>query len=325
MKSAMGIIVVLVLLSGCVGESQSGERVLNVGLLLARGGLGDRSFNDSAYAGLQEAQQRFGIRFKTADSTSDDANLEALRRFARQEYDLIIGIGFESSPYLKTVAKEFPDRHFAIIDAVIEGENVASIVYRDQEGDFLMGVLAAMLTKTKIVGFIGGADVPAIRRAEGGFMQGVAYQDGSVKVISELAGTFADPELGQALALAQYAAGADIIYNAAGRTGLGVIEAAKATGKLTIGASGDQRDLAPGYVVGNRLKRIDDAVLTLIEDVKNGRFAPGVYSLGLAEGGVALGFFDENIVTDAMSARLESLKQQIIAGEIAVIDVTAGE
>ncbi|MCK4314916.1 MAG: BMP family ABC transporter substrate-binding protein [Anaerolineae bacterium] len=131
-------ILLLALLSGC-GEPPppTGQRVLNVGMILARGGLGDRSFNDSAYEGLQEAQRQFGIRFETADFTSDEANLEALRNYARQEYDLIIGVGFENGSFIETIAAEFPDLNFAIIDTVAEGDNIASIVYREQEGDFL--------------------------------------------------------------------------------------------------------------------------------------------------------------------------------------------
>jgi len=284
-------ILLLALLSGCAGESQpsSGQRVLNVGMLLAKGGLGDRSFNDSAYAGLQEAQKQLGIRFETADFTSDEANLEALRRFARQEYDLIIGIGFENGGYIGTVAAEFPGCNFAIIDTVAEGDNVVSIIYREQEGDFLMGVLAAMLTQSKTVGFVGGMDIDIIRRIESGFKQGVAYQDSSVEVVSDIAGTFTDPEVGKSLALAQYEAGVDVIYNGAGRTGLGIIEAAKETGELTIGTSGDQRYLAPGNVVGNRPKRVDTAVLTLVNQVKNDQFTAGTRSLGLEEGGLSLG------------------------------------
>lgn len=319
-------ILLLTLLSSCAGPSQpsTGQRVLNVGMLLARGGLGDRSFNDSAYAGLQEAQKQLGIRFETADFTSDEANLEALRRFAQQEYDLIIGIGFENAGYIETVAEEFPDRNFAIIDVVIERDNVASIIYREQEGDFLMGVLAAMLTQSKKVGFVGGMDIDIIRRIESGFKQGVVYQDSSVEVVSDLAGTFTEPEVGKSLALAQYATGVDVIYNGAGRTGLGIIDATKETGKLTIGTSGDQRYLAPGNVVGNRPKRVDTAVLMLVKEVKDDQFTAGTRSLGLKEEGLSLGPFDENIVTSSMLKRLELLKQQIISGEIVVEVVSEG-
>ena len=318
-------ILLLVLLSSC-GQSQppTPQRVLHVGTILGSGGLGDRSFNDSAYAGLQEAQRQFGIRFETINYTSDEANVDQLRRLIRQDYDLIIGIGYEDAGYIETLAEEFPDHRFAVVDTVVAGDNVASIVYREQEGDFLMGVLAAMLTESKRVGFVGGMDISIIRRIEGGFRQGVAYQDSNVEVVSDLAGTFSDPEVGKSLALAQYGAGVDVVYNAAGRTGLGIIEAAKETGRLTIGTSGDQRYLAPGNVVGNRPKRVDAAVLTLVEEIMNDRFAAGTRSLGLEEGGLALGPFDENLVTAAMLERLEDLRQQIISGDI-VVEAVEGQ
>ncbi len=187
-----------------------------------------------------------------------------------------------------------------------------------------MGILAAMLTKSKKVGFIGGIDIPIIRRIEGGFKQGVAYQDSSVRVVSDLAGTFTDPEVGKSLALAQYETGVDLIYNAAGRTGLGIIEAAKETRKLTIGTSGKQRYLSPGNVVGNRPKRVDTAVLMLVNEVKNDLFTAGTRSLGLKEEGLSLGPFDENLVTGSMLEQLELLKQQIITGEIIVEVVSEG-
>lgn len=317
-------ILLLTLLGGCAGASQpsTSERVINVGMILGSGGLGDRSFNDSGYAGLQEAKRQFGIRFETVDFTSEEANLEALRDLARREYDLIIGVGFENASLIETVAREFPDRNFAIIDSIAEGDNVASVIYREQEGDFLMGVLTVMLTESGKVGFIGGPDYPGMRRIRSGFEQGVACQNIAaslnVELFVDMASTFSDPEEGKSLALAQYAAGVDVIHNACGRTGLGIIEAAKETGNLTTGASGDQRYLAPGNVVGNRPKRVDTAVLTLVEEVKDGRFVAGTRSLGLEEEGLLLGPFDENLVSDAMLERLEELKQQIIAGEIVV-------
>jgi basic membrane protein A len=323
MRFMIGVIwgmLVLSLLSasGVASQPSSAQRVVYVGMILGRGGLGDRSFNDSVYAGLQDAQRQFDIRFHVIDYITDQTNLEELRRLALQGYDLIIGIGYENADYIKTLCREFPDRKFAVVDTVVEGENVISFVYREQEGDFLMGVLAAMLTKTKKVGFIGGVDIPIIRRIESGFKQGVIYQNSSVKVFSDLAGTFTDPEIGKSLALAQYEAGVDVIYNAAGRTGLGIIEAAKETGKLTIGTSGDQRYLAPGNVVGNRPKRVDMAVLTVVEEVIKNQFTSGIRSLGLKEEGLSLGPFDETLVTNAMLKRLERLKQQIMKGEIVV-------
>ncbi len=318
-KAGCALVLFLFLLPGCAGSAQpTPRRVAQVGLILGTGGLGDRSFNDSAYSGLLEAQKRYGIGFQVLDHASDEANLEALRDLAEQGYDLIIGVGYENADYIRTLSTEFPERNFAVIDTEVTGENVVSILYREQEGDFLMGVLAAMLTESKIVGFVGGMEIPPLRHIHSGFVQGVAYQDPQVTVLTDYAGTFADPELGKTLALGQYAAGADIIYNAAGRTGLGVIEAARETGHLVLGTSNDQRYLAPGNVVGNRPKRVDMAVLLLVEETINGTFTPGTRSLGLKEGGLTLGPLDETLVTPAMLERLEDLKARIIAGKIVI-------
>lgn len=304
-------------ISGC-GETTPQPRVLDVGMLLGSGGLGDRSFNDSAYNGLLEAQQKFNIRFETIDFTDNKASLESARFLARNDYDLIIGVGYEHKENIQKVAEEFPEIRFAAIDFEATGDNIASIVYREQEGDFLIGVLAAMLTETKCVGVIGGTDIPAIRRIMSGFSQGVAYQDDSVEVFTDFAGTFSDPDIGLVRALSLYNRGVDIIHNAASRTGLGIIEAAKQTGKLTTGTSGDQRYLAPGNVVGNRPKRVDTAVLLVVEEIGNESFQTGIRSLGLKENGIMLGPFDESIVSQTMQDRLEELKQEIISGQIVV-------
>ncbi len=311
-------ILLLSLLSGCTSASQP----LKVGMILGRGGLGDKSFNDAAYAGLQQAEEQFGVQYELVDFTTDEANLEELSRLIQEGYDLIIGIGYENAAYVETLAAEHPDQKFVVVDTVVEGDNIASVVFREQEGDFLMGVLAAMLTETGKVGFISGVDMDVTRRIEGGFLQGVEFQDSSIEVISDFADTFTEPEVGKSLALAQYESGVDVIYNAAGRTGLGIIEAAQEAGKLTIGTSGNQLDLAPGHVVGNRPKRVDTAVVLMVGELKDGKFTPGVRSLGLAEDGLSLGPFDEDIVSGEMLDRLEDLKQQIIDGELTVVDVT---
>ncbi len=313
------IVIVLAAAAACSsGLSVDEQPVLNVVMLLGSGGLGDRSFNDSAYAGLQEAQRLYDARYTTVDYAPDLENLPELRSLVSQGCDLVIGVGFENAPYIEALSQEYPDQRFAIVDVAVEGDNVASIVYREQEGDFLMGVLAAMLTETGQVGFIGGMDIDPIRRIESGFTQGVAYQDPSVEVVSDLAGTFSEPEVGRELALQQYDSGVDVIYNGAGRTGLGIIEAAEETGHLTIGTSGDQRYLAPGYMVGNRPKRVDTAVLVLITELYNGEFTPGVRSLGLAEEGLSIGPFDDSLVTAAMLDRLSELEKMIVNGTLMV-------
>jgi basic membrane protein A len=310
-------IALIIPFAGCGQTVEPPSKVLNVALLLGSGGLGDRSFNDSAYAGLLEAQKQFNIRFETVNIGTKEANVDALRLFARNEYDLIIAVAFENMESLKTVAAEFPGVHFAGIDFELAADNVSSIVYREQEADFLMGALAAMLTKTKKVGVIGGTDIPAIRRIMSGFSQGVTYQDPGVTVVADFAGTFADPAVGLSLALKRYGEGVDVIHNAASKTGLGIIQAAQQANKLTTGTSGDQRYLAPGNMVGNRPKRVDTAVLLLIEEVKNGSFKAGIRSLGLKEDGFSLGPFDST-VTPQMDARLDELKQKIISGQIVV-------
>ena len=314
------LIISIALIIPIFGCSQAAEpaKVLNVGLLLGSGGLGDRSFNDSAYAGLLEAQKQFNIRFETVDTSTKEANIDALRLFARNNYDLIIAVAFENMESLKAVVAEFPKTHFAGIDFELAADNVSSIVYREQEGDFLMGALAAMLTKTKKVDVIGGTDIPAIRRIMTGFSQGVAYQDPSVTVLTDFAGTFADPQVGLALALKRYGEGVDVIHNAASKTGLGIIQAAQQVNKFVTGTSGDQRYLAPGNMVGNRPKRVDTAVLLLIEETHSGAFKPGIRSLGLKENGLTLGPFDPNIVTQQMLTRLDDLKVGIISGQIDV-------
>jgi basic membrane protein A and related proteins len=313
----LGTLLLVMASTGCSQTNQN-SAIINVGLVLGSGGLGDRSFNDSAYSGLLEAQKQYNIRFDIIDTTNEEAKLDAVRNFAQNKYDLIIGVAFENQKCIQAVAQEFPQIHFAAVDFELTGANIASNVYREQEGDFLMGVLAAMLTKTKKVGVIGGTDIPAIRRIMSGFKQGATYQDSNIEVISEFAGTFSDPQVGFNLALAQYNEGVDVIHNAASRTGLGIIEAAKQTGKLTTGTSGDQRYLAPGNMVGNRPKRVDTAVMMLINDVKKGTFKAGIRSLGLKEDGISLGPFDGSIVSPEIQNRLDDLKQKIINGQIVI-------
>ena len=317
LASILVVIFMLPLFSGCTATPKQ-KSIINVGVMLASGGLGDKSFNDSAYKGLLEAQKKYNIRFEMAEFSDKESNLEALRSFARNNYDLVIGIAYENMQNVKTVAAEFPNIHFAGVDYELSGNNIESVVYREQEGDFLMGVLAAMLTRTKYVGVIGGTDIPAIRRIMSGFKQGVAYQDSSVKVFADFAGTFSDSELGLKLALARYAEGADVIHNAASKTGLGIIEAAKQTNRWTTGTSGDQRYMAPGNMLGNRPKRVDNTVEMLIEEASNHKFTPAVRSLGLKENGIMIGPFDENVVTPAMLNRLEELRQKIVNGQITV-------
>ncbi len=314
----LAVLLLASLLLGCASQAGNKQSIINVGMLLASGGLGDKSFNDSAYKGLLEAQKKYNIRFEVVNYADKESNLDALRLFARNNYDLIIGVAYENMENVRIVAAEFPHVHFAGIDYELAGDNIVSVVYREQEGDFLMGVLAAMITRTKYVGVIGGTDIPAIRRIMSGFKQGVAYQDSSVKVFADFAGTFSDPQVGLSMALSRYEEGADVIHNAASKTGLGIIQAAQQLNKWTTGTSGDQRYLAPGNMLGNRPKRVDNTVQMVIKETCNHRFKAGIRSLGLKEEGITLGPFDEMVVTPAVLKHLEELKQKIISGQIEV-------
>jgi len=310
-------ILLVCLLPGCVSSSAPVQKkVLNIGMILGAGGLGDKSFNDSAYNGLLSAQKEMNIRFETVDYTGKETDVDALSLFAKNNYDLIIGISFDNMKSIQTVAGEYNKIRFGAIDFELTGDNIASIVYREQEGDFLMGALAAMVTRTKMIGVIGGTDIPAIRRVISGYRQGAAYQDSSVTVFSDIAGTFSDPQVGYNLAMNRYNQGVDVIHNAASKTGLGIIQAAQQAKKYTTGTSGDQRYLAPGFMIGNRPKKVDTAVQMLIREAGNGTFKAGLRSLGLKENGLALGPCDETAVTPAMLKRLQEIRQKIVNGEI---------
>lgn len=310
-----------VVLAGCGKsdiETTTQKRVLNIGLILGAGGLGDKSFNDSAYKGLLEAQKQLNIRFETVDYTGKNSDLDTLRLFAKNHYDLIIGVSFDNTKSIQTVANEYPNIKFGAVDFQVPGDNIASIVYREQEGDFLMGVLGSMLTRTKMIDVIGGTDIPAIKRIISGYTQGANYQDSNVMVFSDIAGTFSDPQVGYKLSVSRYNQGVDVIHNAASKTGLGIIQAAQEMKKYTTGTSGDQRYLAPGYMIGNRPKRVDIAVQVLIKEVYDNTFIVGVRSLGLKENGLSLGPFDETVVTPAILNRIDEIKRKIINGEIQV-------
>lgn len=307
---------VLVQCSSLVPISEA-TPVFHVGLALGKGGLGDRSFNDAAYQGLVEARRKYNVAFAVTEYYGAQGAYDELRAWLDSGYDMIIGVGYENAPIIKQLAQEYPDRTLVVIDESVEAENVTSVVFREQEADFLMGVLAAMLTRTGNVGFIGGMDIPPVQRIEAGFRQGVAYHDETVQVVSTYVGAFDDPETARQLAMDMYQnMDIDLIYNAAGKSGLGVIEAAKLADKWTLGTTGDQRYLAPGNVIGNRQKRLDVVVMDMIEATREGTIVPGIYSYGLAENGFQLGPFDESIVTPSMLGYIYGLQDKIIKGVI---------
>ncbi len=298
------------------------SETLKVGLQLSVGGLGDLSFNDSAFAGLEEAQQLYGIKFETANWQNPLLNAHTMKSWARSGFDLIIAIGYNNAAPLSEVAVDFPDVSFAVIDYAAEGRNVWSATYREYEGDFVVGVLAALVTQTRMVGFIGGGVNPIVRRIELGFAQGVKNVDPSISFISDYVGEFDDPDKGRLLAETQYTLGVDVIYQVAGRCGLGAIEAASEFGKWIISTGGDHSDLAPNAVLTSRIKNVGRPVLDVIEAVLNDNFEGGtVSSYGFAEGGLVMAPIRPTVfkvVTPSIQNIMQEIQAQVISGRIKV-------
>ena len=317
--------------AGCAEapKKSAGGDAFPVGLVFDIGGRGDKSFNDAAYAGLERAQQELGITFATLE-TSEGSDREAqLRQLAAGDSRLVFGVGFLFTDDIKALAREFPDRKFACVDyTVTPGDtlppNLVALKFREEEGSFLVGALAGLLTRTGKVGFVGGMEIPLIRKFQAGFVAGVRAVNPRAHVLVKYAGTtgaaFKDPTKGKELALAEYHAGADIIFHASGSTGLGVFEAARELKKLAIGVDSDQYDEAPGAILTSMVKRVDTAVFETIRELKQGRWSGGVHEFGLAEGGVSWVYDDRNraLVPDAVKARVDSLQAAIVAGAVRV-------
>jgi len=295
---------------------------IKIGLQLSVGGLGDKSFNDSAYSGLEAAQHSFGIEFETAPWENPMLNANNLENWAKVDYDLIIGIGYGNAAPISEVAAQYPDKRFAVVDVAGQGDNVWSATYREYEGDFVVGVLAGLITQTHMVGFIGGGVTPVVRRIELGFARGVENVDASISFISDYVGEFDDPIRGRLLAETQYTLGVDVIYQVAGRCGLGAIQAASEFGKWIISTGGDHSDLAPNAVLTSRIKNVGKAVYDAIESVVDDQFEGGVVrSYGFAEGGLMLAPIRPSvfkIVTPAVQNIMQEIQAQVITGRIKV-------
>lgn len=310
------------------------DQGLNIGIVLDVGGLGDKSFNDGAYRGAQLAKKELGAKIRLIEP-GEEADREAgLRLLAAEHMDLVVGVGFIFTDDVNQLAKEYPNINFAVVDYSIatdkEGNpiqpppNVAAIKFKEEEGSFLVGALAAMVGHSKKVGFIGGMDVPLIQKFEAGYRAGVKYVCPDCTVIVQYAGVtpdaFRNPGKGKELALNQYSQGVNVIYHASGATGLGVFDAARQTGKYAIGVDADQYSEAPGRVLTSMVKGIDISVFDMIKRVKAHQFKGGIYTYGLAQKGVDYVYDAHNraLIPDSVRARLEQIKADIIAGKIIV-------
>jgi basic membrane protein A and related proteins len=298
------------------------------GVVFDLGGKFDKSFNEGVFNGASKFKTETGIEFREFEMQNDAQREEAIRRFAEDGVSPIVVAGFMNATPIEKLAKEFPNTKFTLIDAVVDAPNVQSIVFKEQEGSYLVGVLAALASKSGTVGFVGGMDIPLISRFGCGYAQGVKAAKADAKVIANMTGTtpeaWNNPVKGGELTKAQIDQGADVVFAAAGATGLGVLRTAADAGKLGIGVDSNQNSLHPGKVLTSMLKRVDVAAYKSMSDAKAGTWKGGTQVLGLAEEGVDWAMDDNNkaLITDAMKAAVDKAKADIISGAVKVHDFT---
>jgi basic membrane protein A len=317
---AFALVWLAVVPAGCARERVAAGTV-RIGMVTDVGGLGDRSFNDSAYAGLVRAQRELRVHTVALQSRSAADYQVNLTVLANKEYDEIFAIGFLMAKDVTEVSERYPQRHFSIIDSVVDEPNVTSVTFREEQGSFLAGALAAMTTTTKTIAFLGGIDIPLLRKFEAGYAAGARQVDPSVKVVSKYIGSFDDVASGKELAGVLFDQGADIIYVAAGKGGLGAIDQVKSRpNAFVIGVDSDQDGIAPGKILTSMIKRVDVGVFQVCVQAAARKPRPAHLSLGLKEDGVGLTDFryTHSVVTPPKTAMLDKLRTAIIAGKIVV-------
>ncbi|MGB0689513.1 MAG: BMP family lipoprotein [Candidatus Puniceispirillum sp.] len=296
------------------------------------GGKFDKSFNEGVWNGVQKFTAESGVEVMEFEVTNETQREQAMRRMAERGATVILGVGFAQADAISKVAAEYPDRQFSIIDVGwLDAPNLRQYVFKEHEGSYIVGVAAAKASKTNKVGFIGGMDIPLIRKFACGYVGGVKSVSGGAEVYQNMTGStpsaWNDPAKGAELTQSQIDRGADVVYHAAGGTGGGVIQAAADAGKLAIGVDSNQNGMAPGSVLTSMLKRVDVAAYETFRDAKAGKFTSGIVTLGLAEGGVDWALDDNNasLVTADMKAAVEKAKADIIGGAVTVHDYTSDE
>lgn len=325
LRFATGVLV----LAAAAMAGPAGAQEFVPAVVFDMGGKFDKSFNEAAYSGAERFKKETGVAYRDFEVTNEAQREQALRNMARRGAHIVVGIGFAQATGIEKVAKEFPALKFAIIDAVVNLPNVQSIVFKEHEGSFLVGMAAAMASKTGKVGFVGGMDIPLIRRFALGYEEGAKHVNPRIEIFQNMTGTtpaaWNDPTRGGELARSQFDRGADVIYAAAGGTGLGVLQAAKDKGKFAIGVDSNQNHLHPGSILTSMIKRVDLAVYNAMKTAKEGTWKPGIQNLGLAEDGVGYAIDDHNrrLITADMQRRIDAAKADIIAGKIKVSDYMA--
>ena len=339
------VLVSALVVAGCTrvfDKVDAADNKLRVGIVFDIGGKDDKSFNAAAWEGVKRAAADYPDNIHLRDvEPGDPSSIEpSMLVLAERGYDLIIGIGFAQAPIMKNVARDYPNVKFAIIDGVIDMPNVASLLFREHEGSFLVGMIAGSISKTNKVGFVGGMDIPLIHRFETGYAEGARYANPKVEVFKNYVGVtdgaWNNPGKGKELAKAQIERGADIVFQAAGNSGLGVFDAAEEASsvddggrpgsiKYAIGVDSNQNWVKPGFILTSMVKRVDVAVYNTVKELVEGRFNGGIHLFGLDNEGVgyALDEYNEKAIPPAVLEAVERAKQDIIAGRIKVTDAMA--
>ncbi|MGF1623838.1 MAG: BMP family protein [Alphaproteobacteria bacterium] len=306
-----------------------GQDAFMPGIIYALGAKFDKSFNEGAYNAFEAFEAATGtgyIEFEPQSMADFDRGVAAM---TQRGATMIVVVGFYYAEPLTTIAPDYPDTDFVIIDAVAEGDNVQSILFREGEGSFLTGIVAAMQSESKVLGFVGAIDIPLIRKFIVGFEEGARHAVPEIEVLVNFVGTtpeaFNDPGRGYEVAISQFERGADVVFAGAGNSNLGVFQAADETGNFAIGVDSNQNHLYPGTVLTSMLKRVDVAVYRVLLDGAADSFQPGVVSLGLEEDAVGWAIDEHNrdLITPAMEAAAGEARAAIIAGDIVVTDPTA--
>ncbi len=325
-------VILVITVSSCNKKetSSTNNGKLKVGLVFDVGGKGDKSFNDAAFKGLERAKSELGIDFEIIDPGDGSDRESALRRLSsRSDMALIFGVGFIFTDDITQIASEFPDKKFACVDYTINPDkeipkNLLALEFKEEEGSFLVGAIAGLMTKTNKVGFLGGMESALIKKFESGYEQGVKYVNPECKILTAYVSVtgdgFKNAPKAKEIALTQYSNGADIIYHASGLSGVGLFEAAKEVNKFAIGVDLDQYNEAPGRILTSMTKQVDEVIFLAIKDFKEGKFTGGTKTLGLKEKGVDYVYDDnnKNLISGEIKNKIESIRTKIINGEIQV-------
>ena len=330
--SLLLILILSIFAASCTGSEAESNGKIKVGIVFDIGGKNDRSFNAAAWEGVKRAHKDLDIVLRDVEPGNPTSIEPAMRAFAERGYDLIIGVGFAQTPIMEQVAKDYPKINFAIIDGVSQLPNVASLIFKEHQGSYLVGMIAAKTSKTGTIGFIGGMDIPLIHKFETGYEEGARAVNKNIRIIPNYVGVtdtaWNDPVKGKELARTQIEKGADVIFTAAGNSGLGAFDAAEQAGKgedgrarrYVIGVDSDQNWVKPGFVLTSMVKRVDNAVYQIVKDRVENKFQGGLHVYGLENDGVgyAMDQFNQSLISPDVIQEVEAAKQQIINGQIQV-------